>query len=413
MKLLYTLLCCCLGLLESMAQPVELFQAGTVKQRNFVEQVAVEWLEDYCVLTVTIEDQPMRFIFDTGASNIFSAKAAEKLGLTTVADSIGLIDINQLTSRIALVKSPPVFLGKTAFEGFYFGTSDAVFFEYLGIDGILGSNFFKDLVVQVDQQNSQLVFTDRLSKLGLKPKDGQKFFATPYQELPIISIYLDSCKKYRHGVLFDSGADGFYHIALNDWAVMQTLDIDWDILRTAQQSAQIGLNGISTDSSTRHIVRVPFMSLNEHCFPPVNANTFIDDKSSIGARLFCYGKVTLDYVRHRFFFQPYERTVKDACLEKEQRLGYGFSLNFVEDHVEIASIWKGSIAEKMQLSTGMVVTQLGDLTFPTEGMQADDMKVLVGYDYHGLPTLKLTVVENQTTGPVEVTYTLSRTAQEE
>lgn len=377
----------------AIAQPAKWLQEGQVDQKKFAETVEVEWIADYCVFNIPVGEVPMKFIFDTGASTIISKKAGQKLGLTTPQDSLVLYDINQAKSTIGIYQIPTLQIGQVGFHGFYSMVSDVAFFDYLGVDGLLGGHIFKDLILQVDRAKSTVIFTDQLQQLGLKPKDGTKFRATPYQELPLIKIHLDSCQKYRHEVLFDSGADGLYHISREELSQLSAWPLDWVTVSTSQNSGDIGLYGGSMDTTTHYMVQVPNLTVNKQCFPPMIAKTFQDNKSSIGARLFCYGKVALDFRRHRFFFLPYDGATKQACSEKEQQIGYGINFNFVNDHVEIISIWKGLPADQAGLKAGMVVTRIGELAFPQEGLLPSAMNALVHYDYKTLPELTLEVID--------------------
>jgi hypothetical protein len=355
------------------------FLEGEPVQENFQTVLNIELDNNYVFLPVVIQGKTYRFVFDTGASSAIKPALAVQLGLQSVGDTIAITDINQQELQSAWVAVPTFQLGDLTIEGANFWSMESKMYEILGVDGIIGSNTFEGLVVQVDKAAQQLTITDRLANLNLKKRNGQRLLLSPYQLIPYVNVYFDSCQNQAQGVLFDSGDNNFYTMSREDWNRWRAQRPDWTTLTTTNSSGVMGFAGRFVDTTTQYMFELPSLRIEHLCFGTVRSNTTAAATSAIGAGIFCYGKVTIDYQHERLFVEPYDQQIYAACRERHNRKNeLGIAMIRVENRLEVAAVWKDWPADQAGLKEGMVVTQVNDQPAPSK---AEDWAKFTDFDW--------------------------------
>ncbi len=85
-----------------------------------------------------------------------------------------------------------------------------------------------------------------------------------------------------------------------------------------------------------------------------NAN---ERSSRLGAKLFDYGKVTLDYKKGRFYFKPYKNAIKDKLSQKPLAMEPTIENN----EVVVGLIWDKNL--KSKINVGDEILKIGDIDF--------------------------------------------------
>lgn len=195
-------ICTCLVFLSTMHLRAQVSEIPFILQENGHIHVKVK-LNDF--------DQPLNFVFDTGATaDVLDTKLAKKLGLKA--------DYQQSVSGGGGSKSYDIVLGQKLIvsSDITIDQSNLVLtdldpFHKLSdhpFDGIFGYSLLQNYVTKIDYEKKKLVLYEKIEDV-----DVNKYEKLPFQfggGIPIpqfnISIQLKNGEVYTGSILFDSGA---------------------------------------------------------------------------------------------------------------------------------------------------------------------------------------------------------------
>jgi len=232
---------------------------------------------------------------------VFNELHPAVMSKVAVSDQAGIID------DLQIVALQDIKLGSVVFNNIpTVVVKDATIFDCFGVDGLIGSNLLRNSVVQFSSKTHTLTLTDDPKKLALNKKYASAMQLTPLQSNPYVWIELSNGKiKGRDHVLFDSGMDSFYDLSMNAYqTVFKPIDL-FAVQAQATGSFTLGLNGAPVDENY-YKVTAPQLLLNGVAFKDITTETTYGDSSRIGANVFKYGLVTLDYKNKAFYFEPYD-----------------------------------------------------------------------------------------------------------
>ena len=326
----------------------------SIKQKKYLQKIPYKIIgEHLIVVPVTINGKTYNFLFDTGSSFTISDKLFKELNLPII-DQKGVMDAEGSIKEMRFILLPLLQLQKITFIntlGFvnHEETYDSVnLFECFEIDGIIGSNMFRNSVVQIDEQNKHIIITDDFKKIATKKKHYQalemELTKIGYPILSWVGINKGEQQSSDTKLLFDTGDPSLYTMRLYayDW-FNENMDIV-EIIAESEGSYAWGIHGLF--EKERHIIlNIPEFRICGKTFYNIVIPTTNSQISRIGSGLLKYGRVTLDYKKKRFFYEPYDDINTDELSERPLAI----SPTWQNDKLIIGIIWDKSLEAQINL----------------------------------------------------------------
>lgn len=339
--------CMLLGIGQIWAQDFKL-DAGKISQKEFVEEISFELEHGKIVVPVNINGQSYRFLLDTGAPNIISKRVAYTINPTTKKD-INVVDANNKTQNMEMVPLPEMRLGSLQFEN---GVAIVVdldnhpVLKCYRLDGFVGSNFFKNAVLQVDYAAKKLRISHTVKSFS-PPTKGFAMQLVGQQLAPYVALEHQSegCNEGSEFALLDTGMDGFYDLSNRVYADFKK----GEVIKTLGESTGVVSLGLfeKLEPSPHRLVQVQKMKINGTTFTNIITETTDDDNSRIGLDAFKLGKVTLDFHKKKWY---YEAQAQHTFTEKPPR----FTPTLIDQNFVVGIIWEEALKSKIQFGNPIV-----------------------------------------------------------
>ena len=307
------------------------------------------------------------FIFDTGASRTtLTSELCRELGLK-VRDSLSVTDANGHKASYPLVWIDEI---QTPDDVFRFKSVAAMTLPEpsplacFPVDGLIGSDLFKQLIVVIDGKKKTVTITTAEKESAISLRKMANFTQAG---MPIISIQAGS----GHNIvcLFDTGYPRFLSLKKSDFEALKS----GSAFEFQSEGSTVGSISVGGTSATKVAQRVsfPLLSIGVTKFRNVIAETATPPYTLLGVKLLDYGKVTLDYPRARFYFEPYKP--ENDFTERSHDVG----LQVKDGDLVVAAVW-GAMKD---------VVEMGDKVIKING------KPVGKYDFcesilNGIPELK-------------------------
>ena len=319
----------------------------------------------YVVINVGInEAKPLKFILDSGVRNTIITELHEgdsiSLNFTKDMDVQGLGRGNSLNAMVS--ESNVLKIGKLKLTN---KTILVLKDDFLNlslqtgtkINGLLGYDFFKDYIVQIDYSLKRIRFFDNNNfeapkGYGVMPMtiERQKMFIH-------LSVLETDTARRSIKMLIDTGAQ------LNAW--FQTLTNKAISIPEKSIKGKIG-EGLSGEV-TGIFARVPQICIANFCvknpivvFPDSSAISEIiknsDRDGTIGSQLLSRFNLIIDIFNKNFYFKPNSSfnnpfSYNIAGIEVVQTVLY-------LPQIEVVNVWKGSPAEKAGIKAGDIISEI-------------------------------------------------------
>lgn len=283
------------------AQTVSMNQGGTAAT-HYYEEIPYETAGSKIFVYVTIDGARHKFLFDTGApmqisSSLAAATGAAELNRVSMQDATGKRD------SIPTVRIKDIQLGQIDFQNVPAIRYTPDFFSCWGIDGVLGSNILRNSVVQILPARHVIILTDDVGKLSLKKRNSMPLYTDEdKQSYPHIKVIFKGAKNVTVDLGFDTGGDEF--ITMPEDYLRQLFPYQvYVISDRGFGNRSYSEFGLGTPDSTYRVL-VPSMLVADATFENTTAETIKEGMARVGARLLLYGSVTLDFIHHKFYFDP-------------------------------------------------------------------------------------------------------------
>ena len=319
------------------------------------------------LVDVKMNGEDRTFIFDTGAGKtVLTGEVCEELGLATV-DSLEVTDVNGKKDTYPIVEINSLLMpdGKINFRGLpamkLLGPSP---FKCFHADGLIGSDLLAQCIVEIDGKAKTITLT---SAENASPISLRRMIPFAKAGMPIIA--LQAGRGNSLVCLFDTGCPGFLSLKSTDFEALKSVAA-FEVTDEGYGEGSISVGGMGeTDTSYR--VCFPLLSVGATKFANVSAETATPPYTLLGVELLEYGKVTIDYPRRRFYFEPYEE--KFDLTEKH----YDMALRVKDGDLVVSEVW----------SAMKGVVDIGDKVLRINGKPAGK------YDFcksitEGIPALK-------------------------
>lgn len=284
------------------------------------------------------------FIFDTGGQTALTGELCEELGLN-VTDSLVVTDVNSMRMaypRVGIESLQPLdkkihFKNVPAIK-----LSKPSPFECFQVDGLIGSDMLVNMIVEIDgkAKTISLASADTAPSISLR-----KMIPFKKAGMPIIALQAGAGNSVN--CLFDTGYSGFFSLKNTDFDALKSTGA-FTVLSEGYGGASMGVAGESA-AATSYRVQLPLIIVSGAKFRNVSSETATPPLTLLGMKLLEYGKVTLDYVRSRFYFEAYE---VENDLESKH---YNLALRVKDGDLIVSTVWR---AMKGLVEVGDRVTKI-------------------------------------------------------
>lgn len=286
---------------------------GYVENTGFMVKLPYQSKRDLPIIKVSIEGVEYSFLLDTGAPTMIT-KSIRKKGRFQRIRNVLSYDINDNQASLPAVRIPQLKLGTLCVRDVpaILADDDNPIFEYLQIDGIIGSNLLRNMVVRISSDEHVVSLTDDIVNLGTANAFSQPMATDKdIQSSPVLRINLGA--HITEELLFDTGFDGFYKMSCEKLALFRGQD-DIKIIGQVANSGVFGMFGEETQGKSEKLL-ISEYGVCGFSFRDVVAFTSDTRNSKLGAKLLRYGNVTLDYIHDRFYFEPYNQAESISLKE--------------------------------------------------------------------------------------------------
>jgi len=345
--------------LSSLAQKPFSLSRGKTTEKGYLTTIPYEEIKEKIIIEGVINGKTYKFILDTGAPMTIFKKLSEELNLAKVND-IELTDANNKKDSVATVILPQIKIGGVTFNNIPTLVSTDSLIVCFGIDGIIGSNVFRNSAVQFSSKNKTVTITDSPRRLQLKSKPS-KLLLNPQSSPYIWLEHKDGANGGREQLLFDTGMDGFYDISMRIYKEHLEKMTHLNVMAQASGTFSMGIFG-AAEASENYKFMIPELAINTIRFKNVIAETTYDNYSRIGATLLKYGTVTVDYKRKKFYFETFDDRNSFDLTEKQ----WPFNAILNGGKLAIGIIWDSSLDNKIKP---------GDLILKFDGINFEKMTI--------------------------------------
>lgn len=329
---------------------------GGTSQKKYFASIPYKEVKNKVIIQCLINSKPYNFIVDTGAATTITPALYKELNPDIIAhipvsDQSGIIDSLQIVSLKNVRLGDVIFNDVSAMV-----VKETQLFDCFKVDGLIGSNMLRNSIVQFASQAKLLTITDNPKSLSLKGKYATKMLTDKVQSNPFIAIkVINDELELTDNLLFDSGMDSFYDLSYKGFKEVLA---DKNLLRVEAQavgSYSLGLHGLSGEEESYRLF-APELKINGYIFKNITTVTTHGGSSRIGADLFKYGIVTLDYINKKFYFEPYQEEAKDLA-EKS----WPFIPTAKDGKVVIGLVWDKSWEGK--INPGDILVSFDGVTY--------------------------------------------------
>lgn len=144
------------------------FNTGRLSNKNFSINIPFEYKAGLIFIEIEIENESYTFLFDTGAFSIFSPTLIEKNSLTKMPENLDTLDAFAEAKELPLYQLSELKIADVTFNDFLVASDNFTEnfpLSCLSFDGILGYNFFSELIISIDYEKRTLTLSDKLPNL--------------------------------------------------------------------------------------------------------------------------------------------------------------------------------------------------------------------------------------------------------
>ncbi|TPD65621.1 aspartyl protease family protein [Flavobacterium microcysteis] len=314
------------------------------ENKNFYFEIPFIYRNDEIVIQVRIGNQTYDYIFDTGGYNNITDAIQEKnnfpiLTKQTVGSS------NKIKKEINIVKLDSLHIGQLSFHDLAalqmnFDESPTIKCTIDG--GLIGASIIKNYVWQIDYPRKKIIVTDQIGKIT----NLQKAIKVPVTFNNRLMPYIDAkINGKKEKMMFDLGSTTLFSITEKS-AKKHDTENAHEIIGGGTE----GGNGTIKESIyVLNSGKVEIKNLYYSNKPVYYTST--NNESLIGNPIVKDYIVTLNFKDDEMYFLPIETA-------DEGWMNYGFTLKYDNGKTKIATLLKGSTAEKAGLSVEGIIEEI-------------------------------------------------------
>lgn len=277
------------------------------------------------------------FVFDTGGQTTVSYNYFKELGLQ-LTDSMKITDSSSNKKVIKTARIKDFIFADTNYK-----IADAKtlvldegnpVFDCYDCDGLVGNDIFSRFIVEIDSKTKTITFKTNDEPINISLRNMIKF--NEGSVMPVFKINLANGTLLD--VLFDSGAKPLI--------ILKSTEYDRLIADSAIIEKKVGLGiesmGVNGMAASQALKKAEIVSFNIGLakFQRISTGMATPPESLLGFDLLQYGKVTIDYGRSRFYFEPYENKIIS-----QQTKSWNVGLTVRNGRVFVSTLWGKMVNE--------------------------------------------------------------------
>ena len=351
------------------------FNKGQVAEKQYYAEIPFTYEDHLIKIVVNYKGQNLPFLLDTGAGNLlFSDQVKSK-------QTISATDVFDDASQLETIDHQNFKIGNVDFRDMNFVVMDkpSVLKKCFGVNGLIGSNSFRNSILKIDYANKKVIVTNDVTKLGLSNYNA--YDLNPYSAteiLPTFDInYQLGDDKFGITFLFDTGFNRYITLASGDLDILQNAD---EVTKTREGK---GIDAFSIFGADRKKDLKAVYLKHDFVFGDLSTglqeiNVDSPSMSSVGNILLETKAPIIDYIHQKVYFQ--RGTTKLTIPDEEP-----VKILFHKGALSIVGLWddyvnKAKIGDKVLEINGQKV----NATNICETISEDFMK-----QYRPIKTLKL------------------------
>jgi len=287
-------------------------QTDEKNNEKIAATLKVDFVGDWAIFPITVNDQRFRLLFDTGAGDLLlTPNAAKRLKLPTLAHSY----IRGVNGRepTAVLKASTMALGDLRYRSIPIRTMGL---SPGGSDGLLGGSTLDDCVITLDYAGGTATLSPGKTAAAPPPLPGDQVAALPfrvYQDRLFLSVWVNNRPAWA---MLDTGAQQTM-LSLR-FAMEQLKGVPKDDYHTGTFRGQSGIG--ETDQRTNYVYSRDQSTITLNDQPPISVQTDTLGESSLdrdvspgydfeiglllGASSLTYAqRVTFDYPHKQMIFE--------------------------------------------------------------------------------------------------------------
>ena len=363
---------------------------GKVFPLVFHDTIPIEFIKGKIVVPLEIGGKLQKFILDTGAPCTISEDLHQEMD-AKISHNEKLTDAVGGVVHLDRIKLKSFNLGQITFRNipaFVLPEETDRILKCWGVAGIIGSNAFRNCILQIDLQARKLILSNELKKLDLAGHSKTPLALNKKQSNPYIELSLG--KGHRIAALFDTGDEEVVCISKEDSAI----PLENQVARLINVGEGKMIMSITDAQQMQWFRLFSFDTIGIGNTHLLNANSIPGQEqtdSRIGIGLGEYGIITVDYLHKQFYFKGYEGKSR---IEVDQFvIAQGLNIVPKEDHYAIGMIWNNSPAARLGLKNGYKIRRIEGVDFSKRTSELD-CELIMG-EYTSKDVINLEYVDEQ------------------
>lgn len=341
---------------------VGLINGTQIEQRHFFEELSFKEENGKIILPVEIQNEVYDFLFDTGAIAVIDTEVLKNLKSKKVT-SQKVKDYVGTKSKLNYHKLEQVSIQNINFRSAGIVGADFGILKTKGcsaVAGIIGANWMKKALWQIDFQQQKLRFASSMDSLRIPANSDTIRFLPNLQGTPAFKF--STPNGVQKDMILDTGSFGNLSMPANGFSKEE---------RNAALLKRFGLTygifGSSLDST--FFIQFPSASVGNklELKNPVVTLESSRNRGVMGTAFMQNYLVTIDWQRQYIIFSP------TAVPEKKKVNNYGFGIELVNDKLMVSSVYKKSINQEpgLEYKDQILMINQRDLRHPTQSDYCD------------------------------------------
>lgn len=311
---------------------VGLINGTQIEQRHFFEEISFKEENGKIILPVEIQNNVYDFLFDTGAIAVIDNEVLKNLKSQKIA-SQKVKDYFGTKSKLNYHK-----LEQASVQNINFRSAGVVGADLglvkskdcSGISGIIGANWMKKALWQIDFQQQKLRFASSIDSLQIPANSDTIRFIPSLQGTPAFKF--STSNGVQKDMILDTGSPGNLSMPANGFSKEE---------RNAALLKHFGLAYGIFDSSldSTFFIQFPSASIGNklELNHPVVALESSRNRGVMGTAFMQNYLLTIDWQRQYIIFSP------TAVSEKNKINNYGFGINLENGKLLVSGVYKSTL----------------------------------------------------------------------
>lgn len=303
-----------------------------------------------------INGKSKRFILDTGSPNIISESLFYELNENIIGETKLKDEFDNSKTQI-ICEVDAYSIGSIVFKD----VSTVVvednnpIFDCFEVDGIIGSNMFRNTVLHLDKIHGAVIIASDVSKIqGVNPNSEIEIELDVVSSIPMVMLNLNNKAKAR--AIFDSGNPEFLSITSEHMDKLKEFNIISDYETAYGYHPVVDIYGVARPSEFQR-AKLDKASVGSMDFFGLLIYSIGNaDKARLGSELLNYAAVTIDYRKKKMYIKPEENTLEVFVNHKR----WPVTPAYFNGGMRVSLVWRKEFEEiKNQLVIGE-----GDAYYP-------------------------------------------------